>query len=286
VIPEAVSRAVQSALGDRLTDVRPVSGGNINEAVSGRLGGELVFLKYNRDGPAGMFEAEAAGLAALRSSKTLRVPRTLAWSDDPGFLALEHIAPSRGRGEGVGEQLGRGLAQLHRSGTGAFGFETDNFIGSLPQRNCADDSWVAFFTNARLRPQLEHAARTGALGEAQVRAVESLLERLPQLLPDRPAPALLHGDLWGGNYLVGPAGEPVLIDPAVYRGHREVELAFTELFGGFDRAFYAAYEATWPLDPGYGERRDLYNTYPLLVHVNLFGGGYRGQLMSAVRRYS
>ena len=283
MIPHDVAAALEGALGARPTSARPVSGGCINEACRVRVGDRDVFVKFNHQSPPGMFAAEAAGLDTLRAANALRVPAPLCWGESPAFLAMEYVASGRGD---VGEALGRGLAALHRSGGGAYGFGSDNFIGSLPQDNSPHDDWPTFFAQRRLRPQLELAARTAALGRDDVRAVEALIARLPNLLPGRPAPALLHGDLWSGNYMVALDGAPVLIDPAVYRGDREAELSFTELFGGFGRSFYAAYNEAWPLDPGYGERRDLYNAYPLLVHVNLFGGGYRGQLMAAVRRYS
>lgn len=284
MIPAATLTAVADALGDTPQGLRPVGGGCINEAFQARLGGRTIFLKMNRACPPGMFSAEAAGLRALRATGTLRVPEPLAWSDDSGFLVLEYI--DAGHAD-VGQSLGRGLAALHRAGVAeAYGFEGDNFIGSLPQANPASASWPEFFGQHRLQPQLVRARDSGALSSGDVQVLEAVVRRLPELVPARPAAALMHGDLWGGNYLVDAHGAPVLIDPAVYRGHREVELAFTELFGGFGRRFYAAYDEAWPLEPGYRERRDLYNAYPLLVHVNLFGGGYRGQLMSAVRRYS
>ncbi len=286
MIPPAIAAALEAALGAAFERVRPVGGGCINEAVCGEVAGRPVFVKFNRSSPAGMFAAEAAGLRALRATGTLRVPEPLAWSDSPAFLALEYIHAGSAPSRHVGTLLGRGLATLHRRAQPGYGWDSDNFIGTLRQDNTRRPTWPAFFGELRLAPQLEMAARAGRLSAPEARAAEKLIARLGDLLPADPAPSLLHGDLWGGNYMVDAAGEPVLIDPAVYCGDREVELAFTELFGGFDASFYAAYDEAWPRHAGYAQRRDLYNAYPLLVHVNLFGGGYRGQFMATVARYS
>ena len=166
------------------------------------------------------------------------------------------------------------------------GLDHDNYIGSLPQENRPSESWLEFFSERRIGAQADLARAAGRLPGAVSRGLDRLLARLGDLLPDAVEPSLLHGDLWSGNYGVAGDGSPVMFDPAVYRGHREVELAFTELFGGFPRGFYTAYGSAWPLDPGYDERRDVYNLYPLLVHVNLFGGAYVSQVASIVRRFS
>jgi fructosamine-3-kinase len=283
-----VATAVEEATGERVVGSRRVGGGCINEAFVVELGGSRVFVKTNRASPPQMFQREAEGLNALRDAGCLRVPEPIAVGDDPAFLVMEFIGPppSGGKRTDVGAALGRGLAELHRTGSGSYGFSRDNYIGSLPQENGITASWVEFFGERRLRPQVIRAGRSGALSAQQVRRLETVIDRLGDILPDAPHPALLHGDLWGGNYMVGAHGEPVLIDPAVYRGDREVELAFTELFGGFSRSFYDAYRAHWPLSPGYEDRRALYNAYPLLVHVNLFGGGYGAQLMAAIGPYA
>jgi fructosamine-3-kinase len=183
--------------------------------------------------------------------------------------------------------LGTQLAALHRHEAPAYGLDHDNYIGGTPQRNGWDADWPRFFAERRLRPQIELAGARGLLGAGRGRGLERLLGRVGDLLGGvARQPALLHGDLWGGNVVAAdPCGAPGLIDPAVYYGDREAEIAFTELFGGFSPAFYAAYRRAWPLEPGYAERRDLYNLYHLLNHLNLFGEGYGPQVDAIIHRY-
>ncbi|GAB5519916.1 MAG: hypothetical protein RhofKO_21670 [Rhodothermales bacterium] len=176
-------------------------------------------------------------------------------------------------------QLGEGLAELHRRSTAhgvAYGFASDNFIGATPQRNTFTTSWPAFFHAHRLAPQVALAHQNGYWQPQWTARLERLYSRLGDILPAQPPPSLLHGDLWSGNVLHSRTGPPVLIDPAVYHGDREADLAMTRLFGGLGRAFYEAYEATWPLEARAAERVDLYNLYHLLNHLNLFGNGYAG----------
>ena len=179
--------------------------------------------------------------------------------------------------------LGQRLAGLHRSSAERFGWHRDNTIGATPQSNRWTASWIEFWRTQRLGFQLELAARNGYGGSLQRRG-EQLLAQLDALLAHDPAPSLLHGDLWGGNAAATPAGEPVLFDPACYYGDREADLAMTELFGGFAPAFYSAYRDTWQVDAGYAVRRDLYNLYHVLNHLNLFGGGYRAQAEGMIER--
>ena len=229
-----------------------------------------------------MFEAEAAGLAELAAPGAIRVPAPICWglAGRRSFLVLEHLAlggPTRGAA------AGRQLATLHRTTTPTFGWSRDNFIGSTPQPNPQTPDWVAFWRDQRLGFQLELAARNGYARDLQ-RTGERLRADLGTLLNHRPRPALLHGDLWGGNLGWLPDGAPVIYDPAVYYGDREAELAMTELFGGFGSDFYAAYREAWPLDPGYPVRKTLYNLYHILNHLNLFGAGYLGQARGMIDR--
>ena len=145
------------------------------------------------------------------------------------------------------------------------------------------DLWIPFFRERRLLPQLRRGE--GYLDEKDRRCAEKLLARLEELLPEPEAPSLLHGDLWSGNYITGPDGRAWLIDPAAYVGHREADLAMTELFGGYPAAFYDAYREAWPLQPGYEQRREIYNLYHLLNHLNLFGPSYLGSVRQILRRY-
>lgn len=275
----ALRRALEASLG-RIGEARAVGGGSINQAARVESEGGPVFVKYSDDAPAGIFAAEARGLEALAAAGSgLVVPRVLGVGDD--WLVLEWLEPAP-RTRDFGEALGRGLAALHRSG-GSWGWDEDNFIGSLPQENATAASWPEFWWARRLEPQLRRAR---ALGRLPAGDWERLSDSLPRLLApaEEEGPSLLHGDLWSGNAMATARG-PALVDPAVHRGHREVDLAMTELFGGFGAEFYAAYEEAWPLQPGYREeRRGVYQLYYLLVHANLFGGGYAGQTEAVLRK--
>jgi fructosamine-3-kinase len=220
----------------------------------------------------------------LAEARALRVPEVLAVSDARGaaFLVLELLQPTR-RVRDFDERLGQGLAALHRFGAAGFGLHHDNFIGRLAQTNSAEPDWPSFYLQRRLQPQVQQAARR--LGGALLQDFERLFARLPELTGPAEPPARLHGDLWGGNLHVDDAGAPCLIDPAVYGGHREMDLAMMRLFGGFSERVFEAYEYAYPLAAGAAERLALYQLYPLLVHVNLFGGGYVGSVRAALSRY-
>jgi fructosamine-3-kinase len=249
--------------------------------------GRELFVKHRADAPARMYAAEAAGLAWLAEAGALRTPAVVAVGDDvpPRFLALEWIP--RGRpAPGHDEALGRGLAALHRAGADAFGLDRDNFIGSLPQANAPAGDWPAFYAERRLEPMARAAVEAGALGRGFLAGLERLRARLPDLCGPAEPPARLHGDLWGGNAMAGPDGGPVLVDPAVYGGHREVDLAMMRLFGGFGERVAAAYAEAHPLAEGHEDRVELYQLYPVLVHVVLFGGGYARSAERILRRFA
>ena len=284
---DGLERAVAGELERAIVSMRPVAGGDINLAFEAKLeGGERVFVKTHPNAPAGMFAAEARGLAWLRESGALRVPEVLAVSKPgvvgPSFLVLEFIEPGR-RATAFEETLGRGLATMHRFGAPRFGLDHDNFIGSLPQANEEGSSWADFYRDKRLAAQLDRAASRGLVGAPLRRDFDRLFEELDVLVGPSEPPSRLHGDLWGGNLHVGERGEPCLIDPAAYGGHREVDLAMMRLFGGFGDRVFDAYDEAWPLADGHERRTSLYQLYPLLVHVNLFGGGYVGSVARALR---
>ncbi|HYH82687.1 MAG TPA: fructosamine kinase family protein [Longimicrobium sp.] len=272
--------------------VHPVGGGSISRAWQVETADGAAFLKHHASAPLEMFAAEADGLNALRAAVggDLRVPGVLAIGvddDGGGWIALDWLEPAR-PGKDHGERLGRGLAAVHRNGAGGgwgWGWERDNWIGSLLQANGGAASWPEFWRDRRLAPQLALARKSGRLPGTEAEW-DRLSHRLPDLLRagEEDGPTLVHGDLWSGNAL-STAGGPAVIDPAVYRGHREVDLAMAELFGGFDARFFSAYHEAWPLLPGYAEcRRGIYQLYYLLVHVNLFGGGYVAQTAAVLRR--
>ncbi len=274
----------------QVREARPVGGGCINEAW--RLvgaDGRSLFAKLNAPDREDMFAAEAAGLREIAATGTVTAPAPICHGALQGrsFLVLEYIPFGRGD---ASERLGRELAQMHRSSWSSYGWWRDNTIGSTPQINTPADDWVDFWRERRLGYQLRLARDNGYGGELQRRG-EQLLELFPALFTGyTPAISLLHGDLWSGNVGVSDSGDPVIFDPATYYGDREAEIAMTELFGGFSSRFYAAYNEQWPLDEGYRVRRDLYNLYHILNHLNLFGGGYLrqaeqmlGRLLSELR---
>jgi len=262
-----------------------VHGGDINTCVRWETDRGPVFVKLAPAARADMFEAEAEALQELAAARALRVPAVLACSvaGKEAFLALEWIGFGRAT-EDSEKALGEGLARLHAKRESRFGWHRDNTIGSTPQRNAWCEDWVDFYGRERLGFQLQLAGSHG-LGRRTIELGEGLCERLPDFFVSyRPVPSLLHGDLWGGNWATEEGGAPVIFDPASYYGDREADLAMTRLFGGFGRNFYSAYEATWPLDPGAGARRNLYNLYHVLNHFNLFGGGYGAQAGRMIER--
>jgi len=274
--------AVEAALAGKVVSWGSVSGGDINAAFEARLrDGRVVFVKSNADAPTGMFEAEARGLAWLAEARALRVPSVLG--KGPDFLVLEHLQPGTRRPD-YEEQLGRGLATLHRTGAPSFGLDHDNFIGRLPQTNAPLATWADFYRERRLLPQLHLAIEDRRASPTMRRGFDWLLPRLEELVGPAEPPARLHGDLWGGNALADGKGAPCLIDPAVHGGHREVDLAMMRLFGGFGSRVFAAYEEAFPLPPDSEARIPLYQLYFLMVHVNLFGGSYLASVESALRK--
>jgi fructosamine-3-kinase len=280
-----IAAALEGAVGAKVAGTRPIGGGDINRADAVTLSdGRRLFVKWNARPPAGMFAAEARGLAWLEEAKAVRVPRVVAAG--AGFLALELIAAATPARD-FDERLGRGLAALHRFGAPRFGLDHDNFIGRLPQDNAAvqgDAGWAAFYRERRLEAQLRMAG-DGGLATSRMRAgFDRLFAALDDLVGPEEPPSRLHGDLWGGNLLCDDAGAPCLCDPAVYGGHREIDLAMMRLFGGFGPRVFAAYDEAWPLAAGHEERVRLYQLYPLMVHVNLFGGSYVGQVESLLDR--
>lgn len=280
-----IESELSQVLGTPIARVARESGGDINCAFRVELGdGTRVFVKTHPNAPGEMFRAEAEGLAFLKETKGLRVPQVLAvGSGQPGFLAMEDL------GKGVAspefdEELGRGLARLHRC-PAPVGLERSNWIGSLPQSNRwegAEDDWAGFYGACRVLPLVERAETRGLLGPELGAALRELVDRLPDLVGPLDPLGRLHGDLWSGNVHVADTGEPCLIDPAVYGGHREVDLAMMRLFGGFSSRVFSAYEEHYPLPEGAAARVPLYQLYPLLVHVCLFGSSYVERVRRAV----
>lgn len=255
---------------------RGIGGGCINQGYAVSEGDRTYFVKLNQANQRAMFEAEAAGLQQMVDTNSLRLPQPICYgiAGRSAYLVLEWLDLGRGSSQAWAE-MGRRLATLHRTTSAAgFGWQMDNTIGSTPQLNPWTRSWTEFWIDHRLGYQFKLAQRRGGHFPHQ----EALLAAVPDLLAHhQPQPSLVHGDLWSGNAAVTASGEPVMFDPATYFGDREVDLAMTELFGGFPAEFYQGYSAVWPLDSGYTTRKSLYNLYHILNHFNLFGGSYATQ---------
>jgi protein-ribulosamine 3-kinase len=257
----------------------PLSGGDINHAWMISTASSSYFVKYNSAGKyPGMFSAEARGLQRLNDAGALKVPAVIAHSERGplSWLMLEYIEGSS-YGSRFWEDFGTSLALLHKNTADTFGLDHDNYIGSLRQINGHYKSWPDFFIEERLKPQFRLARKNGLADSNLEKSFERLFKALPAIFPGEP-PSLLHGDLWSGNFMCDTASRPCLIDPAVYYGFREMDIAMSKLFGGFASGFYEAYNATWPLVPGWEQRLEICNLYPLMVHLNLFGAGYLGSV--------
>ncbi len=281
--PELKAR-LASVFGNAIRAAVPVPGGDINSAFRVTLADQRqLFVKSHAGPPPGFYSAEAEGLRWLAEANVLTVPKVLSVADDePAYLALRFI-DSAARCADFDVRLGRGLAALHQSlgrSESAFGLDRANYIGVLPQDNTPMPDWPSFYAQRRLLPQLQLAVQSGLVDHRMRREFDRLLSSIEQLAGPTEPPARLHGDLWRGNLMVDQAGLPCLIDPAVYAGHREMDLAMMQLFGGFSAAVFDAYDQVWPRTAGHQRRVALYQLYPLLVHVNLFGAGY----LAAVER--
>lgn len=262
---------------------RSVGGGCINSAFRISDRDRSYFIKTNNVRYAYMFEAEAEALREMSSSNTLRVPEPVCYGEygNQCYVVMEYLELG---GSADMVAFGRQLAAMHKVTADSFGWHIDNTIGSTAQPNTRNSNWIEFWREQRLGFQLETAARNGYGGELQ-RLGQRLLADMPALFVNHePAPSMLHGDLWGGNYGALRDGTPVIFDPAFYYGDREADLAMTTLFGGFGGQFYAAYNEAWPLDDGYELRKTFYNIYHIINHLNLFGGGYHGQAISMIER--
>ena len=276
----------------QITGKQQVYGGDINNSYRLTLSdGTPVFMKSNTLKNLSFFEAEAKGLEALRQTAAIGVPKVLGigTEQNTSFLLLEYLEAAP-KIDGYWEVFGRELATLHRADTrhltpnGRFGFSSDNYIGATPQKNTPMMNWTDFFRECRLLPQIRMADRWF---DSRLRQLSArLLDRLDDYLSEPEFPSLLHGDLWSGNAAPGPDGKAWIFDPAAYVGHYEAELAMTELFGRYRSEFYQAYSEIIPIDSGYHDRRDLYNLYHLLNHLNLFGGSYLGSVGQILSRYA
>lgn len=268
-----------------LHSIQSVSGGSINDAYKLETSSGTFFLKTNSASRfPKMFEAETQGLKLLSASEfTIPKPITTATLENDQFILMEWIEKGVPKAK-FWDEFGRGLAKLHSLSNQHFGLDHDNYIGSLPQCNSEKETWADFYRDNRVIPQMKLAEKCGRLTSAMKRGFDALFHELENIFPTE-KPSLIHGDLWSGNMMVAANGSPCIFDPAVYYGNRETDLAMMALFGGFGDAWVEAYNEVYPLENGWKERIPVGQLYPLMVHVNLFGGSYGSDVESILRKF-
>lgn len=288
IMKSILSSAIHDLVGSSSQSITysSVSGGEINQSYKVSTGSEVFFAKVNAASrfPL-MFEEEVLSLGLLAKS-SFRIPEVhgVHKAEGQSVLLLEWIESGQ-KSPLFWEDFGRRLAAMHKLTNKYFGLKADNYIGSLPQSNEPNDNWNDFFVSQRIEPHMKLASDSGLLDSKDKRMFQNLFHQLDYFFENEP-PALLHGDLWSGNLMCSSSNEPVLIDPAVYYGHRLMDLGMTRLFGGFDPLGYESYHSEYPLPLNWQEAADIANLYPLLVHVNLFGSSYVSQVRSVISRYS
>lgn len=284
MIPDHIKSVIELRLDDEIISSKNQSGGDINNASIIKLSdGESLFLKWNSSAPDHMFETESKGLKILSDANTdLVIPEVVEVGKN--FLLLSLLIPGSGN-SGSAYGFGTELAKLHQHSSETFGLNHDNFIGKLPQRNHQRQNWADFFVSERIEPQIKVGIQTGKFESDLIPIVDVLHKTVQDLFPNE-QPALLHGDLWSGNYMFTKSGAASIYDPAIYYGHREMDIAMTRLFGGFSSDFYEGYNSEYALADGFEDRIEVCNLYPVLVHANLFGGGYVRRANEILRQYS
>lgn len=277
MLPETVRSDIEQRLGTITGDPRPLHGGDINHVFLLNVGNHHVVIKTHDTPYPGMYQAEGSALKALASAAGFRIPKVLYTCE--AYIALEYIVPGSHL-QVKGAALGSALSSLHEITSDTFGWEHDNYIGSLPQSNTRHKHGVDFYREERLIPQFERAKNNGFT----FRNLDSFLKNLDNLIPEEPA-SLIHGDLWSGNYMVSDRGEPCLIDPAICYANREMDLAMMALFGGFPKNYIDTYNEAIPLSSGWKERIPLWQLYYILVHLNLFGAGYYSRCIQIMKGF-
>ncbi len=288
ILDKKIIKLLENKLKQKITDITPLSGGCISSAYKLKLNNtQEFFLKHNPSVSDKMFVAEAHGLQELNKSGAIRVPEVIMYDDD--FILLEFMQQGN-KSKNFFREFGKSFALMHKHISETYGFDEDNFIGSNEQINIPvsseKENWSLFYFNKRILFQLELAEKLGYATSELKKGIGKLEENIEEIIGTKDeVPSLLHGDLWGGNYMVDERGNACLIDPAVYYGHREADLGMTKLFGGFSSEFYEAYNETFPLQDGYEYRENIYKLYHVLNHLNLFGGGYYSQAISLIHFY-
>jgi len=279
-IPKPIQISVEEHINAKINATLSVSGGDINQSARLHTEAGVFFLKWNESAPNDMFKTEARGLNLLASAESgLVIPETILVGDN--FLLMENIEEEN---SGNSYLFGSKLAIIHKKSNELFGLDHSNFIGRLPQSNSFYANWLDFFVRERIEPQVKMAINSGKMSSSLLAIFDRIMNFTYVQFPEEP-PALLHGDLWNGNYMWTKEGNAAIYDPAVSFGHREMDIAMTRLFGGFDRLFYDGYNDIYPLEDGVEERIKLCNLYPVLIHANLFGGGYIDQATRLLKQF-
>lgn len=286
---EQIKVALELILNSRvaLESIRPVGGGSISSAFALNTSAGEFFLKINQGSEANhMFEAELDGLRTLIEYSDFSIPTAYGATEVDGTAyLLMGLIQSTARSSDYWQQLASKLADLHNQQAEKFGYHRTNYIGSLNQINSESASWKDFFASQRMTPMIKLARDQGLVDNSFVAKFDAAIPKIVKEMPDE-SPSLVHGDLWSGNLMADESGNATIIDPAVYYGHREMDLAFSQMFGGFSNEFYQAYQEAYPMEPGFSERVGLYNLYPYLVHLNLFGRSYFSHIDYTIRQFT
>ena len=279
-------RKIFQQTGLQISNAKRVSGGDINEAFCLYSGDRKYFLKINEAARyPEMFETEANGLNALKAGSSLKIPEVIKHgiAGSHQYLVLEWLEKGS-PGTDFWQNFGRALAEMHKVKQPFFGFHENNYIGSLPQKNTKQDSWAGFYADCRIMPLAKQLKDEGSFSLKDVMAGENFCKKINEIFPEED-PSLLHGDLWSGNYMIVENGIASIYDPAVYYGHREMDLGMTLLFGGFSQSFYDFYNEAYPLEKNWRQRVPYTQLYPLLVHAILFRGHYVGSVREILRAF-
>jgi fructosamine-3-kinase len=284
MLPQPIQKFINSLHQDRINSFSSVGGGSINDAYRYAVGSEEFFIKYNNE-VEGIIEMEVDGLNAIAGLNCIATPEVIAFEKIEGYEIL--VLPLiRGglKSSKAWRNFGKQLAMMHTKPAPHYGWHQSNFIGSLPQTNEHCDDFISFFINQRLKPQIQLAQQNQYFSSKELNQFNDLFQKLNEILPET-KPSLVHGDLWSGNFMIGEEDKPYLIDPSIHYNFRETDIAFTHLFGRFDSEFYDSYNHHFPLASGFQDRVALYNIYPLLVHLNIFGSSYYSSVMNSLHQY-
>ena len=284
MIPDLIKHFLSTLHKHEIWKFAPVGGGSINDAFRYSLGNEEFFIKFNNE-VEGIIDREVDGLNAIARLNCIDTPELIAYEkfNDYEILVLRFVNSGLITPK-TWDSFGKRLAEMHQKPAPYYGWYQNNFIGSLPQSNDKTNNFIEFFISQRLEPQIKLAKENQYFSAREMKKFDHLFQNLSETLP-KTQPSLVHGDLWSGNFIIGESETPYLIDPSIHYNFRETDIAFTHLFGGFDSEFYDAYNYHYPLEPNFQDRIALYNIYPLLVHLNLFGTGYYNSVMSSLNQY-